>query len=274
MDIYQFCQKYLYEQTSYYLKDYDLSELPKYYEVPLMYVYPKIFQIKKGFETKNDLLKVMAWILISGPHTYIPLEENYEGFSMILNDFDPDYVSHLNDENLWILFKTYYANTIQFFNFYQYRWKMFAKNIISAAQYLVKNYHDFPSYNKRVKLNSRAIIKELNQIRGFADITSKKFLLYIGFFEFYHRDLRTIEVFKGFDKTVIDEKTFHQSINRLADKCHTTAYSLNSIIRLIVNGRYYYDGKDSFSVKISAHYKKVKFIDAINHAIENGSLIL
>lgn len=273
MNFYEFCKKYLENQTSTYLKGFDLKELPKYYEVPMMYL--NFFSIKPGFESKNDILKIFALILITPSYSFIPLEKCYDDLCLILDDFNPNHVSRLDEINLYKLIKTYVEPLIKYYFLFEYAFEKFSKNIISAAKYMVENFVDFPSYIKHIRSNPKTIVEELTQISGMGELSAKKFLAYIGCFEYFYRDLRTIEVFKGFDKNVVNEKTFNKAIYELAGKCNTTTYALNAMIKLIVNGIYYMHLDDSNStIKIWTKHKKDKFIKAINQALEDDTLTL
>ena len=121
MNFYEFCKKYLENQTSTYLKGFDLKELPKYYEVPMMYL--NFFSIKPGFESKNDILKIFALILITPSYSFIPLEKCYDDLCLILDDFNPNHVSRLDEINLYKLIKTYVEPLIKYYFLFEYALK-------------------------------------------------------------------------------------------------------------------------------------------------------
>ena len=243
MNLFEFLVDYLNKQTLKKFPDFNTSELHYYYdEVPMYYV-PNRLKVEKGKESIYDIMKILAYTLTFPKFCNIHLLSKYDDVEEILNGFDPNYISILNENALFEMFKTiikpkcdnyWFGNT-----FNDSAWQHFSKAVISAAKYLLKYYKDFNSYINHIKENPKEALKELNTIHGFGDYCAHKFLTFIGYFEYFYVDIRAVEVFKIFDSSVKDEKTFRLSLDKQAKKAGVLPYNLHQLIKLIVSGDYY-----------------------------------
>lgn len=269
MNLYQFFNHYLERQILSKFPDFNVSELSLYYNEPLMYYYPKFLKIKKGNVTINDMMKLIAYCLIQNVYyatASFNFHRKYNELCYILNDFDPNYISILNPTTLFQMFEPHIE-----YMYYGYTPSQdqqilgFFENLISAANYLIKNFKDFNSYIDYLNNHPNESYKELLTIKGFGPYIANKYLNYIGCHHHFNIHPRVIELFKIFDNSVKNEKSFLISLDKHASLCGVSSFTLYKTVELIVRPIY-----EIHSIHIHSTRGKGNIFNNIKTALTNA----
>lgn len=246
MNLYQFLKTYLEELVTKKLPSIDVNELHLYYDVPIMYAYPSFLNIKKEKVTINDIMKVMAYLLTQNKYCSINFERYYEDFCIALNDFDPSYISILTPNSLYSVLKQFVEDDDWTFwqrDLITFSLRNMSENLISCANYLLNNFTNYETYIKTINNNPLKAYKQILKVRGFGEYFTKKFLNYLGCFELFNVDRLLINIFKKYDDSIVDNNSVLSFIGRQAKIASVTPYTINTMLSLVLHGRFYIHNK-------------------------------
>lgn len=262
MTFYEFSNDYLILQTQKYLPDFSINEL-EHYRTPHIYSWPPYFAARRGSEQKNDIMKMLAFILqnrFNLPNV-INFENNYDVLSAVTNQFDADIVANFDKD---VLIQEL-AEEINFDSSSR-SWNNYAQGLIDAAKYLekIKNF-SYDSYLKYAESNPDTVINELCQIKGMGPALARNFLKEIGVTQFGKPDVHLYAVFESFDSSVVNETTFDSALTQQASKANVSSFELDRIIWLICSGNYF-----KHHIKIGKRTLRDNFIKELTEAIDKG----
>ena len=285
MNLFDFSLNYLQKQTLTKIPDFNLSELALYYDTPEIFQPHPVFTIDPQNITKNDMMMYMAASVSGSQNCRIYFYCTFEIIRDVLNDFDPDYVSILNPQSLYEAFYEYYMEEkkrrFYFFNFSEYSWREYSKNLISIAKYLKENYKDYNTYIKDIRSNPQKAVKEIQKIRGFGLYFTYSFLTKIGCYEFWedlfeeyydHPDKNIIHVFKtvGFD--INNKEDYLTTLKTLSKTYNVYPYNFTKMLDLIFYPRYRYHHKVFKNSPKKNHIEM--FLNALEEAYKKGEVTI
>ena len=231
MTFYNFCYKYLLDQTQKFTKLTE-NDLQKYFDCHL-YGWSPYFTTIRGKETKNDLMKMFAFILQN--RFILPCVINfckkYYKLKTILHSFNDEYIRR-NEKKV-------YNNLIKLSNNKNEKsWKIYIDGLIDSAKFL-QNYNNFKEFDYDVKNNN--IIKKLTKITGIGEVMARNFLKEIGKIEYGKPDSHLKCIFEIIENKHLNEQEFDFAIKNQAKIGKISVYKLDRIIWLICSGNYFKD---------------------------------
>ena len=275
MNLYEYSLKYFENQTIKYIPNLNMEELEWYYKTPKLYLLNKYkVSIEKGKESINDIMKLFAFFFSSSYDSNIPFYQNnllYCKLETILNNFNPNYIGMLKEENLYKLFEENLKDEdtiVHFFN--EAYWFSYSKKLVSAANYLLKYYKDFDSYLYHINNKPYDALKELLEVYGLRVYEIIEYLSYFGCYVFWKPSPHKyhIDIFNIIDDSVKDFDSFILEFRKICEKESINPYSLFNIISMICEPKYIYH-------KRILHYKKdnvylERFKEELKEAINKG----
>lgn len=258
--MYNFCVNYLKEQTIENFPNFNLDELEWYYDSDL-YSWPPYFDVNRGEERINDLMKMFAMILQNRYNlsNIINFIKNYDEIKELTNGFDVDYLSSISLDHLHSLFEAKFGKLNS-------TWKNYCHGLLDAAKYLKSNFTNYADYVCEIRANTREAIKKLMEITGIGPALARNYLKEIGLKEFGKPDLHLMPIYKSILPDVIDENSFDIALRRHAAEAGVDPYKLDRIMWVICSGNYFKHG-----LKIRSGKGKLRndFIAALTIGVKN-----
>ena len=261
MNFYEFTKNYL--ERLWTSKGGNVKDLEIYY-LPDLYAWPPFFNVVPGRETKNDLMKMFAFILqnrYSLPNI-INIQKNYRVIERITSNFDTGTIIAKGSSGLYSEFEK--AGIVS--KKAEKTWTSYCAGLVEAAEYLDSNFINFVDYKRRFN-NNVTFESERSKIMKIKGIGSALSLNYLKetVMDNAKPDTHTKAVFSSFDSTVHNDESCVASIKKYAKEGGVTYYKLDRMVWLICSGKFFKHG-------ISIGNGKQKFIDSIKDAIDKGVL--
>lgn len=261
MNFYEFTKNYL--ERLWTRTGRNVKELEIYY-LPDLYAWPPFFTVKPGGETKNDMMKMFAFILQNRQSlpNIINIQKNYEVIYTITSGFDTGTIIAKGSSGLYSEFEK--AGIVS--KKAKKTWTSYCDGLVDAANYLDGNFINFVNY--KAKFNSKVTFEsersKIMKIKGIGPALSLNYLKET-VMDNAKPDTHTKAVFSSFDSTVHDDESCVESIKRYAKEGGVPYYKLDRMVWLICSGKFFKHG-------ISIGNGKQKFIDSIKDAINKGKL--
>lgn len=209
----------------------------------------KYFNIKKAFDTKNDIFKRLCNSLqnYQSMPNVIKFGDNIEKFQRILFNFDSDkvlktYKTHENILDAFIKESIISEDQLSRDNNLPTR---YAKAIISASIFMsqFENAVDFDKYVNRFSYNAStaAALPMLlsREIYGMGFALGCDFLKELGYTNYPKPDVHLIKIFSELGLCNNDQFSCYKAIIKMANDVKETPYKTDKVFWLISTGEYY-----------------------------------
>lgn len=231
----------------------------------------KYFNLEKSFKTKNDILFTLLISLQDKQMSYnvigILKPERKEIFRKLLFDFDCDMIlNNYNDESLLTTFsKNFNINNI---DSKQNLWRLYAKSVISSAQFLntFNSAEEFDMFVNKYNDNKLELITLLqSKIYGLGFALACNFLKDLGYSEYSKPDVHIKDIFLAFELCNNDEYSVFNSVAEMSKIVNDSAFNIDRLFWLICSGKLYLD-----DANIGRH--KEEFIDRVMNKLVSNDM--
>ncbi len=233
----------------------------------------KYFNLEKSFKTKNDILFTLLISLQDKQMSYnvigILRPERTETFRKLLFDFDCNMIlTNYDEESLLTTFsKNFNINNI---DSKQNLWRLYAKSVISSAQF-VNTFNDaeeFDEFVQKYNDNKLELITLLqNKIYGLGFALACNFLKDLGYKDYSKPDVHIKDIFLAFDLCENDEYSVFNSVAEMSTVVNDSAFNIDRLFWLICSGKLYLD-----DVNIGRH--KEEFIERVMDKLDSINIEL
>ncbi len=231
----------------------------------------KYFNLEKSFKTKNDILFTLLISLQDKQMSYnvigILRPERKEIFKKLLFDFDCNMIlTNYDEESLLIAFsKNFNINNI---DSKQNLWRLYAKSVISSAQFLntFNSAEEFDTFVNKYNDNKLELITLLqSKIYGLGFALACNFLKDLGYKDYSKPDVHIKDIFLAFDLCSNDEYSVFNSVAEMSAIVNDSAFNIDRLFWLICSGKLYLD-----DVNIGRH--KEEFIERVMDKLDSNNM--
>lgn len=231
----------------------------------------KYFDLEKSFKTKNDILFTLLVSLQDKQMSYnvigILRPERKEIFRKLLFDFDCNMIiTNYDEESLLITFsKNFNINNI---DSKQNLWRLYAKSVISSAQFLntFNSAEEFDTFVNKYNDNKLELITLLqSKIYGLGFALACNFLKDLGYKDYSKPDVHIKDIFLAFDLCNNDEYSVFNSVAEMSAIVNDSAFNIDRLFWLICSGKLYLD-----DVNIGRH--KEEFIERVMDKLDSNNI--
>lgn len=228
----------------------------------------------------NSLEEVFEQLIKSAQNYHsmpsvIKYHERREVIKDILHDFDLEYISRLDPEELYYRFRQEFNVTSA--DTKHNSWRKWSKSIVDAAKFMYdfkdvddfKNFVNQYDYNLHTRKTLPLIIA--SKINGIGFALACDFLKELGYTNYPKPDVHLIEVFTKACLSSKDPMLVFDAIERMSEDCkeidpEVTPYKVDKIIWLICSGNFYIHG-----IK-NGRYKN-ELIDLIHNELNTEEIL-
>lgn len=231
----------------------------------------KYFNLEKSFKTKNDILFTLLISLQDKQMSYnvigILRPERKEIFKKLLFDFDCNMIlTNYDEESLLLTFsKNFNINNI---DSKQNLWRLYAKSVISSAQFLntFNSAEEFDTFVNKYNDNKLELITLLqSKIYGLGFALACNFLKDLGYKDYSKPDVHIKDIFLAFDLCSNDEYSVFNSVAEMSAIVNDSAFNIDRLFWLICSGKLYLD-----DVNIGRH--KEEFIERVIDKLDSNNI--
>lgn len=225
--------KLLYEEAKQMLKEYT----PKDANIS------KYFNIEKSFMTKNDILFTLLIALQDKQMSYnvigILREERKDIFRKLLFGFDCKMILANYDEKT--LLETFNKNfTIKNIDSKQNLWRLYAKSVISAANFIneFSSIEEFDNFIKKYDNNKIELITLLqNKVYGLGFALACNFLKDLGYSDYSKPDVHIKDIFLAFDFCDKDDYSVFNAVSEMSSLVKDSAFNIDRLLWFLCSGK-------------------------------------
>ncbi len=194
----------------------------------------------------------------------IAFDKRREQIKRILHNFDYDYISTINVDDLYHTFRKEFKVTSKDSRMNSwYRWSC---SVIDSAKYF-REFKDIEDFNSYVN-SSEAISIPMdisNKIRGIGFALACDFLKESGYVRFIKPDVHMTDICEAMNFSDRNQINVFNKLIEIATKSNVTPYKLDKILWLICSGNFYFDN-------INIVGKKKEFIQALKEKFEKDEI--
>lgn len=208
----------------------------------------KYFNVKKTFETKNELLYGLLGSLQNSQMmpNVIGLwnDARKDFFEQIFYHYDVEKIlQQYNSDSLFEKFCDTF--TVKNTNSKSNLWKRYSKSVISAAKFInqFKSAEDFDNFISSFSYNSLSsaalpLILE-KEVFGLGFPLACDFLKELGYDQYPKPDIHIKEIFYAFGFCENSDYEAYKAVIEMAHVCNDTPYNIDKVFWLIGSGRFY-----------------------------------
>lgn len=208
----------------------------------------KYFNVKKTFETKNELLYGLLGSLQNSQMmpNVIGLwnDARKDFFEQIFYHYDVEKIlQQYNSDSLFEKFCDTF--TVKNANSKSNLWKRYSKSVISAAKFInqFKSAEDFDNFISSFSYNSLSsaalpLILE-KEVFGLGFPLACDFLKELGYDQYPKPDIHIKEIFYAFGFCENSDYEAYKAVIEMAHVCNDTPYNIDKVFWLIGSGRFY-----------------------------------
>ena len=189
----------------------------------------------------------------------IQFDSREKAIGRMLHDFDYNYVSTLNPEDLYLAFKNEFCVSSE------RSWRLWCKAVVDSA-FFVKSFSSVDDFDKYVSLSKdikAAPLSISRKITGMGFALACNALKELGYLNYVKPDIHLIDICDKLYISSRDQIEVFDAMQRIADENNITPYKLDKVLWLVCSGNFYKDG-------IRVNGRKEELISNVKSKMEIG----